>query len=67
MLISTFVFLVQGPVLETAAGEDENSIVLLNLLSGTEYNVQVTAAYPAGQSEPMLINGKTCKHFCYKQ
>ncbi|XP_037533181.1 collagen alpha-1(XIV) chain [Nematolebias whitei] len=50
---------VQGPVLETSVGEDENSIVLLNLLSGTEYNVQVTAAYTAGQSEPMLINGKT--------
>uniref|UniRef100_A0A8C6L836 Collagen, type XIV, alpha 1a n=1 Tax=Nothobranchius furzeri TaxID=105023 RepID=A0A8C6L836_NOTFU len=50
---------VYGSVLETTVGEDVNSILLLNLLSGTEYNVQVTASYPAGQSEPMLINAKT--------
>uniref|UniRef100_A0A8C6LDC3 Collagen, type XIV, alpha 1a n=1 Tax=Nothobranchius furzeri TaxID=105023 RepID=A0A8C6LDC3_NOTFU len=43
----------RGSVLETTVGEDVNSILLLNLLSGTEYNVQVTASYPAGQSEPM--------------
>uniref|UniRef100_A0A1A7ZHC7 Collagen, type XIV, alpha 1 n=1 Tax=Nothobranchius furzeri TaxID=105023 RepID=A0A1A7ZHC7_NOTFU len=49
----------RGSVLETTVGEDVNSILLLNLLSGTEYNVQVTASYPAGQSEPMLINAKT--------
>ncbi|XP_013878360.1 collagen alpha-1(XIV) chain [Austrofundulus limnaeus] len=57
---------VQGPVLETTVGEDMNSILLLNLLSGTEYNVQVTASYPAGQSETLLINGKTCKYFGHK-
>ncbi|XP_037836071.1 collagen alpha-1(XIV) chain isoform X2 [Kryptolebias marmoratus] len=50
---------VQGPVLETTVGEDVNSVLLLNLLSGTEYNVQVTSSYPAGQSEPLLVNGKT--------
>ncbi|XP_061572452.1 collagen alpha-1(XIV) chain [Cololabis saira] len=50
---------VQGPVLETTVGEDGNSMLLLNLLSGTEYNVQVMASYPAGQSEPVLVNGKT--------
>uniref|UniRef100_A0A8D2ZLC5 Collagen, type XIV, alpha 1a n=1 Tax=Scophthalmus maximus TaxID=52904 RepID=A0A8D2ZLC5_SCOMX len=40
---------VAGPVLETTVGEDVNSMVLLNLLSGTEYSVQVTASYPTGQ------------------
>ncbi|XP_035987117.1 collagen alpha-1(XIV) chain isoform X1 [Fundulus heteroclitus] len=49
----------QGPLLETTVGEDVNSILLLNLLSGTEYSVQVTAFYPAGPSEPELINAKT--------
>lgn len=56
---------VPGPVLETTVGEDLNSMVLLNLLSGTEYSVQVSASYPAGQSEPLLENAKTCKHTCH--
>uniref|UniRef100_A0A7N6A544 Collagen, type XIV, alpha 1a n=1 Tax=Anabas testudineus TaxID=64144 RepID=A0A7N6A544_ANATE len=50
---------VPGAVLETTVGEDVNSLLLLNLLSGTEYSVQVTALYPAGQSEPLLVNAKT--------
>nr|XP_033958086.1 collagen alpha-1(XIV) chain [Pseudochaenichthys georgianus] len=50
---------VPGPVLETVVGEDMNSKMLLNLLSGTEYSVQVTASYPTGQSEPLLVNSKT--------
>ncbi|XP_010780514.1 collagen alpha-1(XIV) chain-like [Notothenia coriiceps] len=50
---------VPGPVLETVVGEDVNSKMLLNLLSGTEYSVQVTASYPTGQSEPLLVNSKT--------
>uniref|UniRef100_A0A3B5BAD1 Collagen type XIV alpha 1 chain n=1 Tax=Stegastes partitus TaxID=144197 RepID=A0A3B5BAD1_9TELE len=50
---------VQGPVLEKTVGEDVNSVLLLSLLSGTEYGVQVTASYPAGQSEPLLGNAKT--------
>ncbi|XP_073341494.1 collagen alpha-1(XIV) chain-like [Pagrus major] len=50
---------VPGPVLETTVGEDVNSMLLLNLLSGTEYSVQVTASYPTGQSEPLLLNAKT--------
>uniref|UniRef100_A0A3B4YLI7 Collagen type XIV alpha 1 chain n=1 Tax=Seriola lalandi dorsalis TaxID=1841481 RepID=A0A3B4YLI7_SERLL len=53
---------VPGPVLETTVGEDVNSMLLLNLLSGTEYSVQVTASYPTGQSEPQLVNAKTSKH-----
>uniref|UniRef100_A0A3B5MBE3 Uncharacterized protein n=1 Tax=Xiphophorus couchianus TaxID=32473 RepID=A0A3B5MBE3_9TELE len=50
---------VQSPVLETTVDEDVNSILLLNLLSGTDYSVQVTAFYPGGPSEPQLINAKT--------
>ncbi|XP_031709277.1 collagen alpha-1(XIV) chain isoform X4 [Anarrhichthys ocellatus] len=50
---------VPGPVLETTVGEDVNSMLLLNLLSGTEYSVQLTASYPTGQSEPLLVNAKT--------
>lgn len=41
--------------------EDVNSIVLLNLLPGTEYNVQLTASYPMGESEPLLVTAKTRK------
>uniref|UniRef100_A0AAQ5ZVG2 Collagen, type XIV, alpha 1a n=1 Tax=Amphiprion ocellaris TaxID=80972 RepID=A0AAQ5ZVG2_AMPOC len=50
---------VQGPVLEQTVDEEVNSVLLLSLLSGTEYSVQVTASYPAGQSEPLLVNAKT--------
>uniref|UniRef100_A0A3Q2G2Y4 Collagen type XIV alpha 1 chain n=1 Tax=Cyprinodon variegatus TaxID=28743 RepID=A0A3Q2G2Y4_CYPVA len=50
---------VYGPLSETTVGEDVTSVVLLNLLSGTEYTVQVTAFYSAGPSEPELINAKT--------
>ncbi|XP_068425396.1 collagen alpha-1(XIV) chain isoform X1 [Clinocottus analis] len=50
---------VSGPVVETTVGEDVNSKLLMNLLSGTEYSVQVEASYPAGQSEPLLVNAKT--------
>lgn len=54
-----------GAVLETTVQEGVNSVVLPNLLSGTEYNVQVTASYPSGQSEPLLVNAKTSKSLCY--
>ncbi|KAM8871162.1 collagen alpha-1(XIV) chain isoform 2-T3 [Spinachia spinachia] len=50
---------VPAPFSETTVGDDVNSMLLLSLLSGTEYSVQVTASYPAGQSEPLLVNAKT--------
>ncbi|KAF3691727.1 Collagen alpha-1(XIV) chain Undulin Precursor [Channa argus] len=50
---------VPGPVLETTVGENVNSMILPNLLSGTGYGVQVTASYPAGQSQPLLVNAMT--------
>lgn len=56
----------EGPVSETTVGDDVNTVFLLNLQSGTEYSVQVTASYPAGQSEPLLVNAKTRKHPSYK-
>uniref|UniRef100_A0A671VYH0 Collagen type XIV alpha 1 chain n=1 Tax=Sparus aurata TaxID=8175 RepID=A0A671VYH0_SPAAU len=58
---------VPGQALDTTVGEDVNSMLLLNLLSGTEYSVQVTASYPTGQSEPLLVNAKTfiASHFLF--
>lgn len=56
-----WLFLVPEPMLETTVGEDVNSVVLLNLLPGAEYNVQLTASYPMGESEPLLVNAKTCR------
>uniref|UniRef100_A0A3B4FAJ3 Collagen type XIV alpha 1 chain n=1 Tax=Pundamilia nyererei TaxID=303518 RepID=A0A3B4FAJ3_9CICH len=52
-------FSVHGPVLETTVDEDVNSMLIVNLQSGTEYSVRVKASYPAGESEPQLINAKT--------
>ncbi|KAM9806954.1 collagen alpha-1(XIV) chain isoform 1-T1 [Syngnathus typhle] len=48
-----------GNVLEVTVNEDFYSVLLLNLQSGTEYSVQVSASYPSGQSEPLLVNAKT--------
>ncbi|XP_055083772.1 collagen alpha-1(XIV) chain isoform X1 [Periophthalmus magnuspinnatus] len=50
---------VSGQVLEITVGDDVNSQLLLNLLPGTEYSVQLTASYSTGQSEPLLVNAKT--------
>ncbi|XP_068179724.1 collagen alpha-1(XIV) chain-like [Antennarius striatus] len=50
---------VPGPPLEKKVAEDVNSTLLLNLMSGTEYSVQLEASYPAGQSEPLQANAKT--------
>lgn len=50
---------VAGPVLETRVQEDVDSVLLQNLLSGTEYSVQVTASYLAGPSGPVLVNTRT--------
>lgn len=55
-----------GAVLETTVQEGVNSVVLPNLLSGTEYNVQLTASYPSGQSEALLVNAKTSKSSRHK-
>ncbi|KAM9307563.1 collagen alpha-1(XIV) chain [Gastrophryne carolinensis] len=48
-----------GPALETFVGDDVNSMLILNLLSGTEYNLKVLASYPTGFSDALTGVGKT--------
>ncbi|XP_073446369.1 collagen alpha-1(XIV) chain isoform X2 [Dendrobates tinctorius] len=48
-----------GAALETFVGDDVNTMLILNLLSGTEYNLKVLASYPTGFSEPLSGVGKT--------
>ncbi|XP_069477662.1 collagen alpha-1(XIV) chain isoform X4 [Ambystoma mexicanum] len=50
---------VPGPALETFVGDDVNTILILNLLSGTEYNLKVFASYPTGFSEALTGISKT--------
>ncbi|XP_053322194.1 collagen alpha-1(XIV) chain [Spea bombifrons] len=50
---------VPGPALETFVGDDVNTILILNLLSGTEYSLKVLASYPTGFSDPLAGLGKT--------
>ncbi|XP_051879302.1 collagen alpha-1(XIV) chain isoform X4 [Pristis pectinata] len=48
-----------GPALDTFVGDDVNTMVILNLLSGTEYIVKVFATYSTGSSEPLIGRAKT--------
>ncbi|XP_040287934.1 collagen alpha-1(XIV) chain isoform X1 [Bufo bufo] len=48
-----------GPALETFVGDDVNTILILNLLSGTEYNLKVLASYSTGFGDPLTGMGKT--------
>nr|DBA24018.1 TPA: hypothetical protein GDO54_011726 [Pyxicephalus adspersus] len=48
-----------GPALETFVGDDVNTILILNLLSGTEYNLKVLASYSTGFSDALTGVGKT--------
>lgn len=50
-----------GPALETFVGEDVNTMLIVNLLSGTEYSVKVIASYTTGSSEALSGRAKTCK------
>ncbi|KAL1259248.1 hypothetical protein QQF64_009825, partial [Cirrhinus molitorella] len=50
---------VSGPALETFVGDDVNTLLILNLLSDTEYSVQVIASYTTGSSQPLIGKGKT--------
>ncbi|XP_067305122.1 collagen alpha-1(XIV) chain isoform X5 [Pseudorasbora parva] len=50
---------VSGPALETFVGDDVNTLLMLNLLSDTEYSVQVIASYTTGSSQPLTAKGKT--------
>lgn len=55
-------FPVPGPALETFVGDDINTILILNLFSGTEYGVKVFASYSMGFSEALAGVAKTCKN-----
>ncbi|XP_062385579.1 collagen alpha-1(XIV) chain isoform X1 [Sardina pilchardus] len=48
-----------GRALETFVGEDVNTILILNLLTGTEYSVKVIASYTTGSSEALVGKAKT--------
>ncbi|XP_068094064.1 collagen alpha-1(XIV) chain isoform X2 [Hyperolius riggenbachi] len=48
-----------GPALETFVGDDVNTILIVNLLSGTEYNLKVLASYPSGFSDALTGVGRT--------
>ncbi|XP_069076782.1 collagen alpha-1(XIV) chain isoform X3 [Pleurodeles waltl] len=50
---------VPGPALETFVGDDVNTILILNLLSGTEYNLKVFASYSTGFSDALTGVAKT--------
>lgn len=43
-------------------GEDVNNMLIVNLLSGTEYSVKVIASYTTGSSEALTGRAKTCKY-----
>lgn len=40
-------------------GEGVTSMLLVNVLSGTEYSVKVMASYSGGSSEPLVGRAKT--------
>ncbi|XP_047015920.1 collagen alpha-1(XIV) chain isoform X3 [Ictalurus punctatus] len=48
-----------GRALETFVGDDVNTMLILNLMSGTEYSVKVIATYTTGSSEPLAGRAKT--------
>ncbi|XP_062266177.1 collagen alpha-1(XIV) chain isoform X1 [Platichthys flesus] len=48
-----------GPALETFVGEDVNTMLIVNLLSGTEYSVKVIASYTTGSSDALSGKAKT--------
>lgn len=55
-------FAAPGPALETFVGDDINTILILNLFSGTEYSVKVFASYSTGFSDALTGVAKTCKN-----
>ncbi|KAM9385496.1 collagen alpha-1(XIV) chain [Pholidichthys leucotaenia] len=48
-----------GPALETFVGEDVNNMLIVNLLSGTEYSIKVIASYTTGSSDALTGRAKT--------
>lgn len=60
--LSLSLLTVPGPALETFVGDDVNTILILNLLSGTEYSVKVFASYSTGFSDALEGVAKTCRN-----
>ncbi|KAA0709869.1 Collagen alpha-1(XIV) chain [Triplophysa tibetana] len=50
---------VPGRALETFVGDDVNTMLILNLLSGTEYSIKVIATYTTGSSDALTGRAKT--------
>ncbi|XP_077403873.1 collagen alpha-1(XIV) chain-like isoform X2 [Vanacampus margaritifer] len=50
-----------GPALETFVGEDVSTMMIVNLLSGTEYAVKVLASYGGGSSEALSGRARTLR------
>ncbi|XP_053571296.1 collagen alpha-1(XIV) chain isoform X1 [Bombina bombina] len=50
---------VPGPALETFVGDDVNTMLIVNLFSGTEYSLKVLASYSTGFSDALTGSGKT--------
>ncbi|XP_060771295.1 collagen alpha-1(XIV) chain isoform X2 [Neoarius graeffei] len=50
---------VPGRALETFVGDDVNTMLILNLMSGTEYSVKVIATYTTGSSDALTGKAKT--------
>ncbi|XP_051948609.1 collagen alpha-1(XIV) chain [Xyrauchen texanus] len=50
---------VVGRALETFVGDDVNTMLIVNLLSGTEYSVKLIATYTTGSSEALTGRAKT--------
>uniref|UniRef100_A0A8C2JQJ2 Collagen, type XIV, alpha 1b n=1 Tax=Cyprinus carpio TaxID=7962 RepID=A0A8C2JQJ2_CYPCA len=48
-----------GRALETFVGDDVNTMLIVNLLSGTEYSVKVIATYTMGSSEALSGRAQT--------
>uniref|UniRef100_UPI00398F5510 collagen alpha-1(XIV) chain isoform X2 n=1 Tax=Pristiophorus japonicus TaxID=55135 RepID=UPI00398F5510 len=48
-----------GPALDTFVGDDVNTMVILNLLSGTEYIIKLFATYSTGSSDALVGRAKT--------
>ncbi|KAJ8394654.1 hypothetical protein AAFF_G00044570 [Aldrovandia affinis] len=50
-----------GPTLETFVGHDVNTMLIVNLLTGTEYSVKVVASYTTGSSDALAGKARTLK------
>ncbi|XP_077362333.1 collagen alpha-1(XIV) chain-like isoform X2 [Festucalex cinctus] len=50
-----------GPALETFVGADVSTMMIVNLLSGTEYGVKVLASYGSGSSEALSGRARTLR------